>query len=114
MLRCPYRSMHAALGTSWLKNKAPVRPALAPAGFVPLGGKVGQLCLGSSGPSGLLGSDPADCFALPQWLLSLGGPEDPLQPVGVGVGGVRTHGARGSSCPSERLPGSKVPKCPHQ
>ena len=35
------------------------------------------------------------------------GPEDPLQPA---VGGACTHGARGSSCPSGRLPGSKVPK----
>lgn len=30
----------------WLKNGAPGRPAHAPAGSFPLGGKLGQLCSG--------------------------------------------------------------------
>ena len=71
MLRCPYRRVPRALRTPWLKNRAASPSRCRPSRLLPLGGEVGQLCLASSGPSGLLGSEPAEFFSHLQWLLNL-------------------------------------------
>lgn len=78
-----------------------------PSGLFPLSGKVGQLCSGLECTFGTAGVRTSTVpLTSPHQLWALAGSRSL---AGASGGAARAHGSRGSGCPAERLPGSKVP-----